>query len=463
MVHPGQRVLAAVSGGPDSVALIHVLKQLAPHYGFELIMAHLNHMLRLGDAQRDAEFTARLADRLDIHLVSQCADVAAYQKRMRLSPEDAARRLRLQFLTRTAQAHGCARIALGHHANDNAELVLMRLLRGSGAQGLRAMAPMRKISQTGASIIRPLFSLQKSTILDFLRHRRLDYRIDHTNLDPKYTRNQIRLRLIPQLAREYNPKIVERLCRSAEIISADDDLLDQLAWSCFDSCRRFQSPSQIVIDRCRLADQHIALQRRVIRCALKTISGHLHAVNAGHIDSIVNRDRQSRFVQIQLPGQISVEIQDTRLRFRRHGGTGRIKTDRPADIAAFRRALMPPNTLFVPELGLFFHARRVAPPASPQFKRRDRFTVWIDADCVQLPLYVQNLTAGARFYPLGAPGHQKVSRFLRNSRVDPVERRRACVLLDNSRIVWLVGHRLSDHVQITPKTKWAIEIQVLLA
>jgi len=463
MITAGQRVLAAVSGGPDSVALAYILKQLAPHYGFELIMAHLNHMLRPGDAQRDAEFTARLADRLGIPLINRCIDVAAYRKRMRLSTEDAARRVRLRFLSRAAQAHGCACIALGHHADDNAELVLMRLLRGSGAQGLSAMAPVRKVPDTAASIIRPLFSLQKSVILNYLRHRQLDYCIDHTNLDTQYTRNQIRLRLIPQLAHEYNPKIVGTLCRGAEIISADDDLLNQLAWECFISCQLFQSRSQIVIDRTRLAGRHIALQRRVIRCALKALSGHLHAVTAGHIESIINRDHQNRSIQIRLPGQISVEIDDSRIRFRRHRGKGRIKSDRCADIASFHYDLRLPQTLFVPELGLFFHARCVTPPTRPKFDGPVRFTAWIDADRVQLPLSVQSIPAGARFHPLGAPGRQKVSRFFRNSHVDPADRRHACVVVDRSRIVWLVGHRLSDHAQITQSTRRAIEIQVLLA
>jgi len=194
----------AVSGGPDSVALAHVLLNLSVEYFFRPAIAHLNHCLRGPDADRDAEFVSALARQLGVPIYAQKKDVRALQRRRRLSLEEAGRRSRYDFFDAVSAKHGFNKIALGHHSDDQAELVLMNLLRGSGPLGLSGIAPVRE-----GKIVRPLIRLRRSEIIHYLAEKKIPYVTDTSNTDPAFMRNKIRHQLIPELQTAYNPRIVE--------------------------------------------------------------------------------------------------------------------------------------------------------------------------------------------------------------------------------------------------------------
>ena len=194
MVQNGDAVLVAVSGGADSVALVYILLELAPQYSFRMAIAHLNHCLREKESDRDEAFVASLAKKLELPFYIGREDVLRYQKRHRLSLEDAARQVRYRFYDSIAAKYGYGKIALGHHADDNAELVLMNLLRGSGPLGLSGIPPVRD-----NRIVRPLINLRRSEIMDYAAVKKLDYVTDSSNWNLKFHRNKIRARLIPQL------------------------------------------------------------------------------------------------------------------------------------------------------------------------------------------------------------------------------------------------------------------------
>ena len=251
MIDPGDAVLVAVSGGPDSMALLHLLVALSPALSLRLGVAHLDHGLRKEAAQRDAAFVAGAAAGLGLPCHVGKENVTAYRDRHRLNLEEAARTIRYRFLGQTAAAYGYSRLATGHQADDNAELVLMNLLRGSGPGGLAGIPPRRRLSEAdgppgrpGAriDIIRPLIAVTREEVLAYLSDRSIAHVTDDSNSDPAYLRNRLRRDLIPHLARAYNPRIAAALNRLSAILRSEDEWADAVARGLFETLARPPSP-----------------------------------------------------------------------------------------------------------------------------------------------------------------------------------------------------------------------------
>jgi tRNA(Ile)-lysidine synthase len=223
-------LVVAVSGGADSVCLIHVLIALREELGVELHVAHLDHQLRGTDSRRDARYVANLARRLGIPATIERRDVRGYHAGQGASLEESAREVRYAFLTEVVGAVGADRVVTGHTLDDHAETVLMHLIRGTGTGGLRGLQPINSW-QTGAgdlTIVRPLLEVTRQETFEYCRHHRLRPRLDVSNFSLSPLRNRIRHQLLP-LLREYNPQMVEALARTASIVGDDLRLLDKLA------------------------------------------------------------------------------------------------------------------------------------------------------------------------------------------------------------------------------------------
>ena len=248
----GGRVLVAVSGGPDSVALLHLLVRLAPELGLDLGVAHFDHGLRGEDSRADAEFVADLARGLRLPCHQGRGQVRDAARRDQVSLQMAARKLRLQFLQDTRRGHGYARLALGHTADDQVELFWLRLLRGAGLEGLKGMWPA-----TPEGLVRPLLAVGKAVLLAWLDQEALPYRLDASNLSRAYLRNRVRLDLLPHLTRGYNPRLAQTIWRTQSLLQDDERLLaretaaawdrvaEELAADCFalDLNRFFHLPA----------------------------------------------------------------------------------------------------------------------------------------------------------------------------------------------------------------------------
>ena len=217
---PGDRVLVAVSGGPDSVALLHLLVRLAPELGLDLGVAHFDHGLRGEDSRGDAGFVADLARRLGLPCHLDRGEVRAAARRDKVSIQMAARKLRLQFFQDIRRRHGYAKLALGHTADDQVELFWLRLLRGAGLEGLKGMWPA-----TPEGLVRPLLAVGKAVLLAWLEQEALPYRVDVSNLSRAYLRNRVRLDLLPHLTRGYNPRLAQTIWRTQTLLQEDERLL----------------------------------------------------------------------------------------------------------------------------------------------------------------------------------------------------------------------------------------------
>jgi len=303
MIQRKDAVLAGVSGGPDSVTLVRVLLYLKKKMNFTTLgIVHLNHGLRGEESLRDETFAKNLASQFSLPFFNKKMDIGALAKKEQLSIEEAGRNARYAFFTKIAATKGFTKIATGHTLDDNAEQVLMNLLRGSGTRGLSGIPPVRE-----NRFIRPLIFMPKSRILEFLKNKGQPFVIDSSNTDESYLRNKIRHSLIPQLEQNFNPEIKSNLNRLSHILRQEEDFLADQASRVFDLCMIQQNKSLVSLSIPELIKNHPALVNRVLRQAISLVKQNLKRITLAHIQDILTfMNRSESGKSLDLPGQIRV-------------------------------------------------------------------------------------------------------------------------------------------------------------
>lgn len=430
LIPRGARVLAAVSGGADSVSLALVLARLAPECGFTLAgLAHLNHALRGGESDADEAFTGELASRLRVPLVTRRVNVAAEAATPGESLEAAARRVRYAFLEEAASSIDADRIATGHTADDQAETLVMRLMRGAGLHGLSGVRPRH------GRVIRPLIDARRAQVLAFLDKTGQAWREDASNADPAITRNRIRHSVMPALKAAGGEGIVDALARTASLIQDDAEELERIAIE--KAASIVLSDGSLEIDALRAASP--AMARRVIRRALDAAAGG-RFLSLEHVDGVRSLIKGDAAQVIQLPG----------VRARREGRVIRIEPDpEESPVVAFESALAIPGIAEVPEAGMEISAEigAIAPAEVLALSAR------ADAVAVQGVeggrLTVRNRRPGDALKPLGAPGRRKVQDVFVDRKIPRIDRDRVPLVVDDGgRIVWVVGHTIAEEFRV---------------
>jgi len=299
----GATFIIGTSGGPDSTALAHILHHLQYELGFHIHIAHYNHNLHR-NAKQDQKFVEKLAKQLNVPCSTGCWEHSKDLKKG--SIEDAARRRRFQFFKRLAKKISARAVILAHTEDDQAETVLMRILRGTGLQGLRGILPNRKIDDV--CYIRPLLSIKKKEILAFLKKKNISYRIDPTNIKTEFFRNKIRLELLPLLTTQYNHNIKKLLTNMADNISTDYSYLESQSRKIFTKLAKCSSDKKnIRIDLKLYSSQHPALKRMIIRTGIKQLKGNTNRITLTHLreieDFLQNRPQKST---VHLPQNITI-------------------------------------------------------------------------------------------------------------------------------------------------------------
>ena len=461
MVSPGDRVLVGVSGGPDSMALLHLLSRLASELKIGLGAAHLDHCLRAEAGIRDAELVRRTAEQLQCPCHLGRAQVARVQRKLRLSPEEAARRVRYAFFNKIMIDEGYNKLALGHHADDNAEQMLMALLRGAGPRGLSGIAPVRE-----GRIVRPLIAARREAIETFVRQEGLVCTCDATNSDLRFVRNRIRHRLLPLLAAEYNPRIVDQLNQTADLVRSEEDWMAAMAAARYRRCRMPRDRGPLTLSTAALAGVPVALARRLVRQALTELAGSLRRITFGHIQAVLHLTVGRRGEkECHLPGGIRVRRVGEHLTFWIEAGAPRKmhgqRVTPPATLGAIIAGPFP-ERVEIRTLGVGLHLFPCRPDRVPAWERVDRKRAYFDLDRLSLPLKVRQVQPGDRFTPLGAAGSQKVKKFFIDHHVPRHARARCPVLADGRRIIWLVGHRMGDEAKVTPVTSHVLGVEYFL-
>jgi len=442
MLEQGDRVLVAVSGGPDSVALLHVLYDLREELKLELEVAHLQHGIRGEEAREDAQFVVRAAEKLGLPVHLKEINLPQMKSNAgKGNVEALAREERYRFFATVARERNISKIATAHTQDDQAETVLMWFLRGAGRKGLGGMFPTTH-HKSGVTVIRPLLDVSKAEILAFLQERQIAYRFDQTNQDRTLFRNWIRLTLIPQLKEQIDLRLPARLAQQSQILRDEDEVLDDAARTKLDEVRHGET-----LNRDLLVRQHKAMQRRILRRWIEECRGHLRGIDFAHIEDLLNlisaRSPQGR---LAIPGgwELVKEYETVRL----------AKLTRKIRRIRYRYDLSIGAKLDVREAGVTIHSERI--PASNFQLPHSLLQAGFDIAAVPDRLTLRNFRDGDRFFPLGMVGHKKVKELFIERKVPLSIRATWPILTMGEEILWIPGYGRSEFGKVGSKTKEAL-------
>ncbi len=445
LVRGNELLVAGVSGGPDSVCLIHILASLSETLGIKLHIAHLNHLLRGAESDADADYVSSLAHELGIPATIERREVKAYQKKYRLSLEEAAREVRYAFFSEVACSLGTDMVAVGHTADDQIETILMHLVRGTGLAGLRGMQPLSTMRSSGGNeikVIRPLLEVRRAETEAYCAAQGLSPRSDSSNLLPNQLRNKIRSQLVP-LLREYNPDIDEALLRMAGAADSDLAYIEKEVLQLWGSVVR-ERPDGIAIDREGFAKLHPALRRHLVRSVLQRLLGDLQDIESVHIESLLDALAKPAGKKLSLARGLAF-----------HGdyGYGLITTNKtlPCPFPALEgehRLKIPGET----ELG-GWRVRSSILNRRPKKGSEKELKACFDLDVVGKELTVRGRRRGDRFQPLGMESPKKLQDFMVDAKITRSRRDHVPLVCSPQHIIWAVGWRIDHRARVTSSTR----------
>jgi tRNA(Ile)-lysidine synthase len=437
MLAPDEIVVVCVSGGADSVGLLYILAELE-EYNLKLIVSHLNHGIRPKEGKRDAKFVEGIARKLNLPFELKEVNTPEFKKGSNLSLEEAARILRYGFFKEVMSKHRAQKIATAHTLDDQAETVLMRIIRGSGTLGLSGIPP---VSQ--GYIIRPLIETSRSNIENYLREREINWIEDSTNRTKDFLRNRIRLELIPGL-QDYNPNIKQALSRTASILRVQEGFIKSRAKNWLDYVFESSGKNELLGTISRYKSVPEALRFAFLRMAIEKLKGDLRRIAFDHIssvDELLLSEAQSG--EISLPETIVVSkgydiFLLTRKSELRHEFSFIIPSPRKWGFPDFECEVEITESRSLSE---------------------DKFTGVFDADSVQFPIEVRNFRPGDRFTPLGMKTFKKVKRFFIDEKIPRFLRTRIPLFISKGEIIWIGGMRVDERFKL--KGNRAVKISLI--
>ncbi len=454
MLNPGDRVGVAVSGGADSIALLHMLSMLASEYDLALFILHLNHGIRGGESDGDELFVMELGKSMGIPADSEKVSIPALKKKKGGSLEDICRKERYSFFERMSQKHRLNKIALGHNLKDQTETVIMRFLRGSGLEGLKGFLPVRD-----GIYIRPFIDVTREEIISFLRERNISFVTDSSNKDNKYLRNRIRNILVPELKASYNMKLEENIGRTADILRIEDDFIRESIEGIISDWEIDRDNAGINIRK--LKKLHPALQWRLIKTILEGYSTARNGIGYLHVKSVVDLiEGSSPNASVDLPLNLMARREYNELIIsqgegevshtsKNHFPDGRKKGD-------FSYTVKVPGSVDIIETGVRMNFDVV------DVREADAYSdnpVFMDYNSISFPLVVRNIRSGDRIQPLGMKGTKKIKALFIDGKVPKSGRKSISLLVDQKSVLWVPGMRLSDRVKITNATEKVVKAE----
>jgi tRNA(Ile)-lysidine synthase len=474
MLASGDTVIAAVSGGADSMAMLDVLVRLSEAYSLRIVVCHLNHNLRGAGSRGDMAFVRAAARSFGLGFACRTLRPGALGS-AGASVQEGAREKRLEFLDSVSRRHGGARIALGHTLDDQAETVLMRFLKGGSLTGLSGMLPAR------GRHIRPLIEVARAEVEGYVRATGIRFVTDPSNLTTKYLRNDIRLRLLPYIRRRYNPNIARTLARSAAVLGRDDGYLAMEAEKAMDKAVLERMAAGIVLDRGVLVKLHPAIASRVFLKAAYSLAGE-GEFGAAHVDSFIGLVKSgSPSARLRLPGKMTVQREYERIE---------LTIGPPKAVRPFNAALKTPGTTRIKGAGVVLRttvldnpgtgpgalqgtgtgsaagaprggrrASRVQVGAGPKGVFNARNAAFFDLDALPGPLIVRSFRPGDRITPLGMSGHKKLKEVFIEAKVPRRMRALVPVVCAGEDVLWAAPLRQSDLYKVRRGTKKVLKVE----
>ena len=458
LLNPRASWVIGASGGLDSTLLLHAMKALSEQreLGLKLHAAHLNHGLRGAEAEDDQQFVSELAEQLGIVFHVERADIQNHLKKHGGSIEEVARRHRYEFLERVALTAGSDYVAVGHHADDDAETILHRICRGTGLRGLAGISDLRPIHNgSRVRLIRPFLHHCRAVLKAICIARGFETRTDSTNTSTVFTRNRIRQDILPLLRESLNPNVTDALLRLAEQARWVGSYLEQAAARTFEALLISESAHQIVLNIPALLNKHRAIQSAVVRRAFILIAGGEQDLFFSHSEAVLRLAHDpASGKELHLPGRIIVTKRYDRLEI--HPAT---PEESPPEFAPMLINCPGRTPLPLLKSELVAKLRTVNASKIEELRRSPQPNEeWLDYDQLRLPLLVRGRQVGDRFHPLGAPGAKSVSDFLSDEKIDPQTRARTGILCDQQGLIWIMPFRIDERVKLSTATRRALHL-----
>ncbi len=475
LIEPGSRVVVGVSGGADSTCLLLTLHSLRRELDIDLHIAHLDHRLRGEDSSRDAQFVDGIGLTLGLPCTVEARDVRAYSSARNLSLEEAAREVRYAFFAEVVSKVGARAVAVGHTIDDHIETILMHILRGAGLHGLQGLRPFVAMRTTSGpvNVLRPLLDVSRSETETYCRQSGLAPREDESNRSLEFSRNRVRLHLLPAL-RTYNPSVDDALARLAVIASSEEDFVDSAVEAAWGGVA-WHVDQSIVLNRKGMSDLHPALKRGVLRKALGEFVPDLKDIEARHIDVLLAAVDAPSGKAFHLPGDVVFVTEYDKYVLGRNTDicplpylNSEFEVSVPGETAA-SGWIVNASVIddFSPDLESDFIG---APTLLDSVGHRPsgigdpaefgvEYEAHMDFDKVAHTLTVRPKRTGDRFCPLGLGATKRVAEFMIDARIPRSWRKRIPMVTDGDAVIWVVGCRIDDRVRVTEYTKRILRLR----
>lgn len=452
MIEEGDRIVLGVSGGADSISLFFVMLELCKKYNIEMVVVHVNHGIRGEEAAADERYVISLCEQHGILFECIHADVRGLAKSERMSEEEAGRNVRYEAFKNVAERYACNKIAVAHNLNDVSETVLLNLFRGTGMKGLAGIEPVR------GNLIRPLLSVRRSEIEDYLKKRGIPYQQDATNFEEDYTRNKIRLNIIPYAEKEINERASEHIANSAGILSEAGAFIDSEAEKLY---KRTVSDSEggCEIDITPFEQAPAILKKEVIRKVLFRVAGKQKDIEMTHVEMVQELFVRGAGKKADLPYGMEAVNQYQKVVVK--------KKEEMRDEAIREMQVAIPGVTIIPESGMRITCELINMDENNRaelekliLNKKNNYTKWFDYDKIKNAVLARYRKTGDYFEYNDKSNRKKLKDYFIDQKVPAQERDRILLLADGNHIMWIIGFRISEHYKINSRTKRILKVKV---
>lgn len=441
LIEENEGIVVALSGGPDSVCLLHILHRMSKEMNLKIFAAHLNHKIRGLDAYMDSLYVMKLCEELQIPCFIRAIDVPKYCNDNKLGLEDGARKLRYEIFNEIREKLSADKIAIGHNKNDQAETVLMRIMRGTGLQGLRGIEYKRE-----GGIIRPILDISREDIENYCKENNLSPRIDGTNLEAIYSRNKIRLKILPYMKEEFNENIVGSIVRMSKNIKVDSDYIDsQVDISYNEVCRKYEDGVYIFVDL--LEKEHEAIKNRLIIKAIREVLGDANSIDKKHIEEVLTlMGKNKNGKKINLPrGLYAYRFNDYILISLKEINYEKIE---------YNYEIEPGKEVYIAELGKTFKSK-IVDAVDFNAETLGENVQYLDFGKIKGNITLRNRHQGDKIILRG--GTKKIKELFIGMKIPREERSFVPLIVNDSNIVSVCGYRISANYLVDENTEKILE------
>lgn len=461
MLSDGDKVVVGVSGGADSSALLHILKRLSQHgdgnsdkvcMNLSVCAVHIHHGIRGKEADGDENFVKEMCRKLNVDFISFHFDIKKEAKKYSLTEEEAGRKIRYECFEKVCKEYGFNKIAVAHNMNDNAETMLMRFIRGTGIKGLGGIVFVR------GKIVRPLIMCGREEIENYCTQNNISFRSDSTNFSDVYTRNKIRLNLIPWIQKEMNRDIIKTLSKTAEIVREEENFIEKYTEKAFSECfsGELSNENELFIYCEKLQKQDDVIKRRVIRKACRVFSEDLHDISFKHVNMVCNLTEKQTGKSVDLPfGLTAVKNYEYIKIFNKNSLNNNFSLQQNL---FFSFDIVYNDIIYIDSICEYFVISEKKPDVFS--KKKPTFAYSFNPDKICGKLVIRNRLPKDKIFISGVDGNKKLKKLFIDKKIPKEQREQIPVLADENGVLCVVGVRVSDFYKADKNIKNKIYLYV---